>query len=287
MALTHKEYYASDRAGKTLLRPVVKNPSVVTASGIFVDLTVFGRYPAAQYYTEGAVGSAQALRRSTHGGIDHGADKGAGFQKFLKGFTLLSVTAAAAPLFVVVQDHLLYYPLIPMDAGVQVLSNPVGLPRYTSGEGVQAMLVQQFPYVGGVTGQLTYTSSAGVAGRLSGIFTINTQAALGTVATSAPATAGCHGPFITLQGRDKGVRSVESIQWFSDDVGVVALVLVMPLVPFGMYEATAPAMWEFKKDLELMPRIIDDAYLSAICQPAGSLSGAILQGDITTMWNEV
>jgi len=176
--LTHSKVFSAADEGRTLSRPWVKNPSVVTGAGIAVDLTFFGRYPAANYLTDGTPLAARALRRSTDGGLDHGEDKGAGYRKFLAGATILTVTAGAVPLPVKIMDYLLYYPLIPME-DVQTMDNTIGLPRYADGRGVQIMLVEQFPYVGGGTCRVNYTNSDGVAGRLSPIMTINAQTALG------------------------------------------------------------------------------------------------------------
>lgn len=283
--LTHAKIFAAPDEGRTQSRPWIKNPSVVTAAGIYVDLTMFGRYPAANYFTDGAPNSARVLRRSTDGGMDHGEDKGSDYRKFLAGATILSATAGAVPLPTIIADYLLYYPLIPME-DVQTMTNTVTLPRYTSGKGVQIMLVEQFPYVGGGTCRVTYTNSAGVAGRLSPIMTINTQTVLGTIATSAPASAGIGGPFVPLAQGDGGVRQIDSIEFFAADSGNIAAVLVKPLAPFANYETTNPSEWDFLAHLGMFEQIEDDAYLSMICKPAGSLSGAIIEGQLRTTWVE-
>lgn len=288
--LTHQRLFSAADEGRTLVRPFVKNPTVVTTAGIACDLTFFGRYPAAEYMAAGAANEATLLKRSTDGGLDHGADKGAGYRKYLAGVTLMTTTAGAVPLSLMVMDYLMYYPLIPME-DVQEMTNPVTLSRRTSGHGVQIMLVEQFPYVGGGTCRITYTNSNGVGGRLSSIVTINTQTTLGTVATSAPATAGCPGIFVPLQEGDSGVRSVESIEFFAADSGNIAIVLVYPLCPFANYETTNPSQWDTWYDLGILAAIEDennrDAYLSLVCSPNGSLTGAILDGSIKTIWVEV
>ena len=280
--LTHAKLFAAPDEGRTLSRPWVKNPSVVTASGIWMDLTFFGRYPAANYFTDGTPLAAKALRRSTDGGLDHGEDKGEGYKKFLQGLTVLSTTAAAAmPLKAM--DYLLYYPLIPME-DTQEMDNTVTLPRYEDGNGVQLMLLEQFPYIGGGTVQVTYTNSDGVAGRQTAVTTINTQTALGTIAHSGPATSGLSGLFMPLQRGDGGVRSIESITFPVADSGNLAAVLVKPLMPIGNYEVTNPSEWNGFEHLGMLEQIIDDAYLSLVCQPIGSLNGAIIEGQIRTLW---
>lgn len=282
--LTHADLFNAADEGRTLSRPWIKAPAVVTAAGIWVDLSFFGRYPAAEYFTSGTALAAQALRRSTHGGLDHGENKGSDYSKWLSGMTSLTTTAGAVPLPFIVMDYLLYYPLIPME-DVQTLDNTTPLPRYAD-EGGQIMLVEQFPYIGGGTCRVTYTNQDGVAGRLSPTMTINTQTVLGTVATSAPATAGTAGPFVPLQEGDRSARSIDSIEFFSADAGNLAALIVKPLAPFAHYETTCPSEWEFLRDLGWLSKIEDDAYLSMICKPAGSITGATIEGQIRTLWTE-
>lgn len=89
-----------------------------------------------------------------------------------------------------------------------------------------------------------------------------------------------------LQRGDGGVRSIESITFPVADSGNLAAVLVKPLMPLGNYETTCPSEWDALKDLGMLNRIIDDAYLSMVCQPIGSLNGAIIEGQIRTLWVE-
>ena len=283
--LTHADLFAASDEGRTLSRPWVKNPSVVTASGIWLDLTMFGRYPAANYFTDGTPLAARALTRSVDGGMDHGEAKGAAFRKYLDGVTVLSVSATAVPMVLMVMDYLMYYPLIPME-DTQEMDNTVTLPRYETGEGVQLMLVEQFPYVGGGTVQVTYQNSQGVSGRQTAVTTINTQTALGTIAHSAPATARASGLFMPLAHGDGGVRAVESITFPVADAGNLAAVLVKPLMMIGNYEVGCPSEWEAWLNLGINEVIEDDAFISMACLPVGSLSGVILEGQLRTSWQE-
>lgn len=280
--LTHAKVFGSADAGQALSRPWVKNPSVVTASGIWMDLTMFGRYPSANYFTDGTPLAARALTRSVDGGMDHGESVGPDYRKFLKGMSVLSASATAVPMPLMVMDYLLYYPLIPME-DTQEMDNTVSLPRYTDGEGVRIMLLEQFPYVGGGTFRVTYTNSRGETGRQSPVVTINTQTALGTVAHSAPATNGACGLFVPLASGDGGVRAIESITFPTSDSGNLAAVLVKPLLPFGNYEVTNPSEWDGLLDLGMLEEIHDDAYISVACQPVGSLNGTIIEGQIRTL----
>ena len=279
--LTHADFLRAPDEGRVISRPWIKNPAVATAAGIWIDLSFFGRYPAAEYFTSGAANARQALRRSTHGGLDHGDAQGSDIKKWLAGMTSLTVTAGAVPLQFYVMDYLAYYPLIAME-DVQVMDNTVALPRGT--QGGQIMLVEQFPYIGGGTLRVTYTNQDGVTGRQSPIMTINTQTVLGTVATSAPATAGCAGPFVPLAQGDRSAQAVESVEFFTADAGNLAALIVNPLAPFAHYDTTCPAEWDFWRDLGILAQIEDDAYLSLCCRPAGSITSAIIDGQIRTLW---
>lgn len=282
--LTHASLLRAADEGRVLSRPWIKNPTVVTAAGIWIDLTFFGRYPAAEYFTSGAPNVRQALRRSTHGGLDHGDAGGGSIRKWVCGMTSLTTTAGAVPLGLLLMDYLAYYPLIAME-DIQTMDNSTPLPRRAS-IGGQIMLLEQFPYVGGGTLRVTYTNQDGVSGRQSPVVRVNTQAALGTVATSAPATAQAAGPFVPLAHGDASARAVESIEFLSADAGNLAAVIARPLAPFAHYDNTCPTEWDFWRDLGLLPEIDDDAYLSLACRPAGSINGAIIDGQMRTLWTE-
>jgi len=138
---------------------------------------------------------------------------------------------------------------------------------------------------GGQQFYFTYTNSDGVSGRTSQTVTQNTAAAPGSVTTSATATAGSSGPFIGLQGGDRGVRSIESVQMLGADTGFFALVLVKPLAFIQIWEQEAV----YDKDFLLMegdlPVVEDDAYLSLLACPNGSLSGITIKGNLKVVWN--
>lgn len=274
-------------AGQWRLRSFSKLPSQTTASGIWFDLSMSPGNPAAQYYFAAPLAAA-ALARSTDGGIDHGPNLDSGYKKYLHKVLTQIVTATAAPLSFVLMDYLMYYPGIAMDIGSQALTTGISLPRQTTGSegrGVQIMAIEQNPYVGGAQFFVTYTNQDGVAGRVSGTVTCNTQVSAGTVATSAPATAGCAGPFLPLQAGDSGVRSIEAIEFLTADVGLICLVLVNPLARFNHYEITAPSEWDFLIHKKFLPVIENDAYLNAIVKPIATLAAAPITGDITIMWS--
>ena len=69
------------------------------------------------------------------------------------------------------------------------------------------------------------------------------------------------------------------------DTGFFAIVLVKPLAQTVIRGIDAP----YEKDLLIMAnelqKIPDDAYLSMLALPNGSLSGLAVRGGIRTIWN--
>jgi hypothetical protein len=271
--------------GQSHFKSFSKAPTQTTASGIWFDLSMSAGNPVAQYYI-GAAYAATALARSADHGLNHGPDAPAGFSKYLSKLDIATATLAASVNTFELLDYLLFYPFIAMDAGVAEMVNVTTLPRYTDGRGVQIMAVETNSYVGSATFQVTYTNQDGVPGRVTPVLTCNTQISTGTVATSATATVGCCGRFLTLQAGDYGVRSIESIEFFTPDVGLLTLVLVKPLAYCNIFENTAANFFDLLRDFKLLPQIESDAYLNFICLPTGTLAGAQLQGNITTIWVE-
>jgi hypothetical protein len=169
-----------------------------------------------------------------------------------------------------------------------------GLSRYTDGVGVKAMAVLVAPQAGGAIFNLTYTSPAG-PGRTSKNMKCNTSTVNGSIATTMPVQTATYSssPFIGLQDGDTGIISVQSINWVTEDVGLIALVLVKPLAEISLYHSTAsPVIYpQTEKDFALdnigiLPEVKDDAYLNLICMPNGTLATAVIHGMLETIWTE-
>lgn len=274
-------------AGQTTYATWRKSPSQASTAGVWFDLSMSPGNPVPQYYAA-SPGAAKALSQSTDGGLYHGPNVSPGV-KHLKRFTVMTTTATALPMPMILADYLLFYPFI--DEGTtdpQPLDNTVTLPRWTSGDSVQVMAVSVAGRTGGQTFQITYTNSAGVSDRLSQVAIENTAAANGTVVTSntTGATRATGGPFIALQAGDTGVRSIESVQMISGtDVGLFALVLVKPLAQARLDGIDAAMEAVYLTDYNQLPVIADDAYLNILANPRGTLAATALHGDITTVWS--
>ena len=262
-------------------RKVVSN---VTVAGTWCDLSYSPGSPPANFYATEPLISATL---SSTKGIDNvGAvspDK-----KYAKKILAYSASTAFQSSTLMLCDYLLYYPFIDGDAtGDQTLENTVALPRFTTGEGVQAMLVAQGAYTGNVQFTINYTNSAGVAGRVSPVVTTNTAGVAATIVNSG-VIAGVAGPFIPLQSGDIGIRSIQSINFVASNGGILALVLVKPITEIGISEVTAtfntPVQYENFFDFVSANQIEDGAYLNFICLPNASLSAAVVSGLLTTTW---
>lgn len=275
--------------GQELVTEFVKNPTQATTAGIWFDLTGSPGNPRAKQWFDATPLVAQAVRQSVDPGIYHGPDLGAARRKYLRTLRMYCSATTPLPLSLILCDFLLYYPTI--EDGTtdpQVMDNTVTLPRYVTGDNVQILPVTIAGRTGGQTFTVEYTNSDGVAGRVTTAARQNLVSTPGTITTSIASgfSNSLPGPFLTLQGTDRGVRSIQSVTMQAADTGFFALVLVRPLANTSL---NTPANTVYEKDLLLfaneMPIIEDDAFLSMLVLAQGSLSGVALRGSIRTVWN--
>lgn len=281
----HREFIEASDAGKTRIYSWRKVPTQTTASGIWFDLSMSPGNPVPNYYAATPL-TSKRLAQSTDGGLFHGANVSPS-TKHLQRLMAISLTTTAVPLPLILCDYLLYYPFVDMSTtDPQDMVQGETLSRYTTGAGVQIMAVEVASQIGGVSFNVEYTNQDGTAGRVTPNVTCNTQVSVGTIITTAPATAGTAGPFLPLQAGDSGVRSIERVTFLSGDVGLITLVLVRPLATLGVYDITGPAEKDFIKDAPgALPTIVDDAYLNFICYPSGTLASAQILGTIETVFS--
>lgn len=199
----------------------------------------------------------------------------------------MSSSATWLPLPLVLCDFLLYYPSV--DDSVtdpQFMDNTITLPRYTDGKWVQAIAVTVAWRTGGQSFYFTYTNSDWVSGRTSQIVKQNAISAIGTITTSSLSTAWQSGnPFIWLQDGDSGIRSIDSVVMLGADVWLFTLILVKPIAQTQIKEQTAPVEKDYLLESSDVPIIKDDAYLSWLTCPQGSLSWVVLTWDLQIIYN--
>lgn len=266
----------------------VKNVTQTTTAGIWYDLTGASGNPKAKQWFDAAPLTAQQIKQSTDGGIFHGGGvESSGYQKYIRFMRAACASATPLPMTLMLCDYLLYYPSIEDgNTDPQVMDNTLALPRYTDGDGVQMMAVTISSRTGGQTFSVNYTNQDGTAGRTSATVTQNAIAAPGSITTSQTNTAGTTpGPFIPLADGDTGVRSIESVTMNGADTGFFALVLVKPLATTEIRGIDAPYDKDFLLFASEMARVQDDAYLSPLALPNGSLSGVAVRGNLKVIWN--
>lgn len=261
-----------------------KQPTQVTGSGIWFDLSMSPGNPVPNYYAASPT-VARALAQSTDGGIPHGGNVSP-LKKHVKQFTALTVAAAAVPLNMILCDYLLFYPFVDMSVtDEQSMTNAVPLPRYADGKGVQIMAVEVAGQSGAGNPQffVKYTNQDGAIQQTPNV-SCNTQVVNGTIITSSAATNFSAGPFLPLAPGDTGVRDIQSVTFLTADVGLIAFVLVSTVENSMVRTIDAPAERSLPQDTGDMPLIADDAYLNLICCPGGSLANAPIHGTLTTIW---
>ena len=284
---SHADLVDAELSGAVLEYVWRKSPTQATASNYWFDLSMSPGNPGPKYWFDAPPGVAKTISRTDDGGINHGPNVTPS-KKYLRLISGVTTSATPLPMEFVLCDYLLYYPSIDESTtDVQSLTNTATLPRYTDGAGVQVIAV--IVAAGGAKQSFTftYTNQDGVAGRTSsGLIYMNLSTALGTLhcGDGVSATDTCS-PFLPLQEGDTGVRSIETVTLTSADVGLFSLILVKPLARWNLKEAGCPHERDLYLHANQLPEIKDDAFLSFLCLPKGSLSGVTLTGSAKFIWS--
>jgi len=275
--------YESGRVHPCSFRKVL---SQSIPAGWWHDLSMSSGSPLPNYYASAPLEAAQLL--STRG-IWHGTDQ-APATKYLAQLELTStVNLLGGPYRLC--DYLLYYPFVDADTtDLQVMDNTTSsLSRYVDGAGVRVMAVMQAPAtVLSAAFTFDYVNQDGVirtspiqgtsSGTFGGIGNLYTSAQVGTV--NSPG-----GPFLKLASGDTGVRSIETVSFTVPSGGLIALVLVKPLVDLAAREINNPVEIIFGRDRMPVP-IVDGAYLNFIVLSQSGVSASTLGGTAQFIWSD-
>ena len=186
-------------------------------------------------------------------------------------------------------DMLLAYPGIDNNvATIQNLTTTITLPRYTSGAGVRAFLINN--QVTGANAQnvaISYTNSTPTAGQgLPSIVALSPSQNSYTI-THSGQSAGNYGPFLPLSGSDAGIQSVQSIQFSAGGgtAGYSTLILCRPLVTFNYFAASQGSEKDFVNQCSGFPRIYDGSCIGMLffC-PTAPAVGSNADGAINFVW---
>jgi hypothetical protein len=279
-------------------------PATATVSGQWYDYGYAGGNPIANYYA--AAPGNVALLESEKGILL--PNPGAGQKLHLHRWTAMSRAAGDTSTSnqnqtLMLCDYLMYYPFIDMDAAGEdqvmtqtIVGQPVSLPRYQNGVGVQMMLVSQSVTAGGGRFTITYVDSDDVPHTTDSLFCAAAQPS-GALVQAAVGPGGLV-PFVPLQAGVKGVKSVTSINFSVANGGLCAIVLVRPLVTTWLREECRRtttgtiesfgdvAEWSaLDRSAGVVP-IETGAFLSILGRtPAGSLASSVLVGAVETIWS--
>ncbi len=261
-----------------------KVPNQATTIGIWFDTSSSAGNPPPKFWFDATPLTSKQISQSTDGGMFHGSNVSP-YTKYIRKNMQMCLTATPLPMPMILCDYLMYYPTIGEDTtDEQFLINSVTLPRYTTGEGVMVMALSVAARTGGQSFFINYTNSLGVSGRISKTVIQNSVSVIGSVVTSDRAVNLQAGAFIPLQDGDTGVRSIESVTMLGVDVGLFSLVLVKPLGDTMIRGIDAPVEVDWFLDKKEMPIVEDDAYLSWLVCPSGSLSAIPIIGTIKTIF---
>ncbi len=269
--------------------------ATATTTSAWLDYSYFPGSPVANFYASSPLEAAY---------VD--ASRGiyvpsvTPYTQWLRNLKLMSAASSATSTTngrqqVLLADLLMYYPFVDTDAvgEQQDMVQSVSLPRYTSGN-----VIAVGQSAASTTGQFTfsYTNQDGTAGRTSQNHFTFAVAGGGQVVASSVQSATSYHPYLSLQAGDSGVRSIESVTFTAGGGGLMALVIVQPILEcFITQESrrtttgnleTYGACDEFASVIHHRPRQIKDgAVLNLFAAGhAGSLASSVLAGVLETTW---
>jgi hypothetical protein len=289
------EYAQAREDGQTWVtqfRKLVASAASVTNA--WVDYTYSGGSPSANFYASTPLESAEV---ETARGFY--VPTVAPATQFLKNLMVMTASSSATSTAngrqqLILCDYLLYYPFIDTDAvgEEQTLTTAVTIPRYASGR-VMAVAQSAASAIGTFTFNYTNQDGDPKTSPANRTFVV----AGGGHLVGAGGAGASYYPFLDLAAGDTGVQSIESVTMSVAGGGLMALVIVQPLLTAHVQQEcrrttssnleSYGAASEFSSLIHHQPpRIIDGAVLGMLgCGFSGSLASSTLVGIIETIWN--
>ena len=189
----------------------------------------------------------------------------------------------------ILYDLLGVYPLIDGDStDEQIMDNSSPLPRYASGEGVLAVMVNHVsPMISAANGTMNYTDDAGASKTTAIRVALTGQ---NKVVTAIPGTGALGALNIPLASGSKGIRSVDSVTFTGAPGGLFAIYMIKPIITVLNCDGLLTAEKVFTEKCLCahngwnMPRIYDGAHLGFFMMPNGSSRAISVFGDATFVW---
>lgn len=292
-----REWVDADLSGQYHITQFRKAASsAATTTSAWTDYSYYAGSPVANFYASTPLEAAEV--DDTRGiYVPSVSPK----TQYLRNLKLMSAASGATSTAngrqqIILADILMYYPFIDTDATgeQQDLTNGITLPRYTSGR-VIAVGQSAASTVGTFT--FTYTNQDGTTDRVSQIHNTFAVAAGGQVVASSVGSSASYHPFCSLAAGDTEVRSIQSVTFTAAGGGLMALVIVKPLMTAYVTQESRRttsgnlesygACDEFASIINhAPPQIVDGARLGIFAAGhAGSLASSVLVGILETTWN--
>lgn len=270
--------------------------STATTTSAWIDYSYFPGSPTANFYASAPLEAAtvEAARGIYVPTVSPAT-------QWLRNLKIMSGAASATSTTngrqgLILADLLLYYPFVDTDAvgEQQDMVNSVTIPRYDFG---QVIAVGQSAASTTGTFTFSYTNQDGTAGRTSQQHFTFAIAGGGQVVASSVGLATSYHPFLHLQAGDYGVKSIESVTFTAGGGGLMALVIVHPLLTAYVTQESRRtttgnlesygACDEFASLIHNRPQQIKDGAVLDIFAAgyAGSLATSTLAGMLETTWN--
>lgn len=290
-----REWVDADLAGQYHITQFRKAASAsATTTSAWTDYSYYSGSPVANFYASTPLEAAEVDQER---GIYVPTVSPA--KQYLRNLKLMTAASAAASTAngrqqIILADILMYYPFVDTDAvgEDQLLTNGITLPRYSSG---QVIAVGQSAASTAGLFTFSYTNQDGTAGRISQAHNTFAVAAGGQVVASSVGAAASYHPYCSLAAGDTGVKSIESVTFTAAGGGLMALVIVRPLMTAYVTQesrrSATPESFgacdEFMGVINQRPaQIIDGARLGIFAAGhAGSLASSVLVGILETTWN--
>lgn len=209
------------------------------------------------------------------------------------------VAAAGAPWFILPIDLVGYAKLTTTNVSTTgaktITMTPIGstaanVDRYPEGEGLR-MFVASYATMGAnaPTMQVTYTNSAGTAGKTTQAGIVSTASATNGVVLNSGNAANKVGPFLNLAAGDTGVKDIQTLTWggTAHASGSVFVGLCKPLcMPIPVPSTGLFNLVDFVNTLPSMPRLRNGANVQFLIFATGATtSAATLYANFDYGWN--
>ena len=260
-------------------------------------LSGVGSIPAATF--SGAEATFVATDNTWSEGAIPIGDQADPITKHIMSMGVSMVAAAGAPWFVLPIDLVGYAKLTTTNVSTTgaktITMTPIGstaanVDRYPEGEGLR-MFVASYATMGAnaPTMQVTYTNSAGTAGKTTQAGIVSTASATSGILLNSGNAANKVGPFLNLAAGDTGVKDIQTLTWggTAHASGSVFIGLCKPLcMPIPVPATGLYNMVDFVNTLPSMPRLRNGANVQFLIFATGATtSGATFYTNFDYGWN--